>query len=254
MAALEGKVCVVTGAARGIGLAIATELTALGGTVVLSDIDEPTVREAATSLDRAEPAVCDVRDEAQVEQVLKAAAETHGSLDVVVASAGIGDVVPLAEMSFEQWREVMSINLDGVFLTSTRAARIMAGQGSGSIVNVASITGFAGSPGIGHYAAAKAAVINLTRTLNTEMRGLGLRVNAVCPGFINTTLVSDVADKFDALLPEGMDLDGLIQLKQSRWGEPEDVAKAVGFLAGDRAPWISGAALTLDGGFRASLL
>lgn len=108
--------------------------------------------------------------------------------------------------------------------------------------------------GIGNYSAAKAAVVNLAQTLNSECRSFGIRVNAVCPGFIKTALVTDNEAGFDALLPGEMTLDQVIATKQSRWGEPEDVAAAVCFLAGDRAPWISGAAYTIDGGFRASLL
>jgi NAD(P)-dependent dehydrogenase (short-subunit alcohol dehydrogenase family) len=249
-----GKVAVVTGAGRGIGQAIATALDARGATVVVSDIDGDAAQRAAAALSHAEAAACDVREEAQVTELLQGAAQRHGQLDVVVANAGIGHVQPLLQMSFQEWRDTLSVNLDGVFLTTRGAAQIMVGQGSGSIVAVASITAFAGSPGIGNYSAAKAAVVNLTKTLNSECRSFGIRVNAVCPGFIKTALVSDNEAGFDALLPGEMTLEQVIAAKQSRWGEPEDVAAAVCFLAGDRAPWISGAAYTLDGGFRASLL
>jgi NAD(P)-dependent dehydrogenase (short-subunit alcohol dehydrogenase family) len=250
----EGKVAVVTGAGRGIGLAIATALDQRGATVIVSDIDGAAAEQGAASLERGGWAACDVRDEAQVTELLHGAAGRHGHLDVVVPNAGIGHVRPLLEMSFQEWRDTLSVNLDGVFLTARTAAQIMVGQGSGSIVTIASITAFAGSPGIGHYSAAKAGVVNLTRTLNSECRGFGVRVNAVCPGFIETTLVAEARAGFDALLPGELTLDQVIAAKQSRWGEPADVAAAVCFLAGDRAPWISGTAYTLDGGFRASLL
>ncbi len=250
----EGKVAVVTGAGRGLGLAIARELDARGATVIVSDIDGASAQRAAASLTHAAAAVCDVRDEAQVTALMQDAAQRHGHLDVVVANAGIGHVKPLLEMSYDEWRETLSVNLDGVFLTLRAAATIMVGQGSGSIVTVASITAFAGSAGIGNYSAAKAAVVNLTKTLNSECRSFGIRVNAVCPGFIRTQLVLDAEAGFDALLPGDLTLEQVIAAKQSRWGEPEDVAAAVCFLAGDRAPWISGSAYTLDGGFRASLL
>lgn len=253
---LQGKVAVVTGAAKGIGLAVSRELAARGATVVLSDIDEDGAAAAAAQLNGAgaEAVGCDVRDEAQVRALLQGAKERHGRVDVVVPNAGVGKVQPLLEMSYADWRETLSVNLDGVFLTSRSAAEIMVGQGSGSIVNIASITALDGSPGIGNYAAAKAAVVNLTKTLNTEVRGFGVRVNAVCPGFIRTDLVTANQAAFDALLPDGIDLEAVIAQKQGRWGTPEDVAAAVCFLAGDRSSWISGAHYVIDGGWQASLL
>ena len=251
---LEGKVAVVTGAARGIGLAICTALAARGARVVVADIDGAGAERAAASLDGAEAAECDVRDEAQVDALLAGARERHGSLDVVVPNAGVGRVQPLLEMSYDDWRETLSVNLDGVFLTARGAGRIMVEQGSGSIVTIASITAMDGSPGVGNYAAAKAAVVNLTKTLNTELRGFGIRVNAVCPGFIRTDLVERNEAAFDALLPEGLTLDDVVSQKQSRWGTPEDVAAAVCFLAGQRSSWISGVGHVIDGGWQASLL
>ena len=253
---LEGKVAVVTGAAKGIGLAVSRELAARGAKVVLSDIDAAGAQAAADSLNGAgaEGVACDVRDEAQVRELLQGAAQRHGSVDVVVPNAGVGRVQPLLEMSYDDWRETLSVNLDGVFLTCREAATIMVGQGSGSIVNIASITAMDGSPGIGNYAAAKAAVVNLTKTLNTEVRSYGVRVNAVLPGFIRTDLVTRNEAAFDALLPEGLDLEAVIAQKQSRWGTPEDVAAAVCFLAGDRSTWISGTQYVIDGGWQASLL
>ena len=241
---LEGKIAVVTGAARGIGKAVSDTLEQRGATVVRSDIN------AADGI-----VACDVTQEDQVSALLNGAKEQHGGVDVVVANAGVGRVQPLVEMSLADWRETMSVNLDGVFLTARDAARIMVGQGSGSIINIASITSQTGSPGIGNYAAAKAAVVNLTKTLNSEIRSFGVRVNAVCPGFIRTALVEgDNEAKFDAMLPEGLTLDAVVQQKQGRWGTPEDVANAVCFLAGDRSTWISGSDYIIDGGWRASLL
>jgi NAD(P)-dependent dehydrogenase (short-subunit alcohol dehydrogenase family) len=251
----EGKIAVVTGAAQGIGLAIATKLAAGGATVVLSDINEEAVNAAAAGIEGAEAVVTDVRSEDAVGALINGAAERHGKLDIVVPNAGVGRVVqPIVEMSYADWRETVDVNLDGVFLAARDAARVMAGQGSGSIVNIASITGHAGAAGIAAYGAAKAAVINLTKTLNTEMREYGIRVNCVCPAFIKTQLVNDAEAQFDALLPEGITLEMVIQQKQDRWGTPEDVANAVCFLAGDRTPWISGWDYTIDGGWEASLL
>ena len=187
-------------------------------------------------------------------RAIEGAAERHDGLDVVVANAGVGGVRPLLEMSLDEWRETLSINLDGVFLTVTAAARVMAPRGSGSIVTMGSVTAMSGTAGVGHYAASKAGVVNLTKTLATELRPAGVRVNSVCPGFIETAMVTDSKEDFQALLPEGMDFDDLILAKQGRYGTPEDVASAVCFLAGDRTPWVTGVALVVDGGMRGSLL
>lgn len=252
---LEGKVAFVTGAGQGIGKACAVALAAKGAKVVVTDVDEGAAKAAAEEIGNgATSGACDVRDEAGVTAALAAAADQHGKLDVVVPNAGIGNVKPLAEMSYEQWREVTSINLDGVFLTAKVAAGMMAQTGGGSIVTIASITALTGCPGIGHYAAAKAGALSVAKTISAEMRGFGIRSNAVLPAFIGTPLVTDVESDFDALLPGEMTLQDVIAMKQTRWGQPEDVAKAVVFLAGDRSGWINGIGLTIDGGFRASVL
>lgn len=251
---MTGRIALVTGAARGLGLAVAEALTQRGATVVLADLDEAAVHAAAQGLESAEAVGLDVRDEAATARVVADVVERHGRLDVVVANAGVGRVKPLVEMSLADWREVMAVNLDGIFLTVVAAARAMAPRGEGAIVTMGSITAFAGAPGIGDYAAAKAAVVNLTKTLATELRPAGVRVNAVCPGFIETALVNEAKADFDALLPEGMTLDDVIAARQGRYGEPAEVADAVCFLASDRASWITGTALVIDGGMRASLL
>jgi NAD(P)-dependent dehydrogenase (short-subunit alcohol dehydrogenase family) len=251
---LEGKVATVTGAARGIGRAIAAQLIARGAVVVVSDIDEATLKTTASELGAADVTVCDVRDEDQVTALFAHIGREHGHLDVCIANAGVGGVQPMLDMSLADWRRVTSINLDGVFLAAREAARLMAPRGSGSIVAIASITGLAGSAGVAHYAAAKAGVINLTKTLNTEMRASDIRVNCVCPGFIKTDIVTSSEAAFNALLPEGVNLEQVVLGRQGRWGTPDDVANAVCFLAGDRAPWISGAHLVVDGGWTASLI
>jgi NAD(P)-dependent dehydrogenase (short-subunit alcohol dehydrogenase family) len=251
---LEGKIATVTGAARGIGRAIAAQLIARGAVVMLSDIDEATLTTTVSELGAARAMACDVRDETQVTALFEQIAREHGHLDICVANAGVGGVQPMLDMALTDWRRVTSINLDGVFLVGREAARLMAPRGSGSIVNIASITGLAGSAGVAHYAAAKAGVINLTKTLNSEMRASGIRVNCVCPGFIKTDLVTSSAAAFNALLSEGVNLEQVVLGRQSRWGTPDDVANAVCFLAGDRAPWISGAHLVVDGGWTASLI
>lgn len=251
---LEGKIAVVTGAAQGIGLAVAKRYAAEGATVVVSDIDGARAEEAAASLGGGGGAIaCDVTDEGQVEALVAGVVERHGRVDVAVANAGVGIVAPLVGTSLEDWRKVTSVNLDGVFLTLSKAGTQMAQQGGGTLVTIASVTAFTGSPLIGSYAAAKAGALNVTRTINTELRPHGVRANAICPAFIETQLVNDNKSKFEELL-QLESFDAVIEQKQGRYGTVEEVASLATFLASDRSAFCSGGYYVLDGGLRASLL
>lgn len=248
-------VAIVTGSARGIGFAIARELVRTGYRVVVSDIDETGAKAAAGELDGATAITCDVTDENQVRELVERTTAEHGRLDLMVPNAGVGIVRPLLETDYEAWRAVTSVNLDGVFLSMRYAAPAIAASGGGAIVNIASITATAGSPLIGSYAAAKAAVVNLTQTAASELRDQSVRVNAVLPGFIATELVISAAPDFERYLglPEG-GFGPVVEAHQGRFGDPEDVARAVTFLADPAQTWITGACLTLDGGMTANLL
>jgi NAD(P)-dependent dehydrogenase (short-subunit alcohol dehydrogenase family) len=249
---LEGKVAVVTGAAKGIGRAIAEAFAAQGATVVVSDLDAAGARAAADAIDRAHAVACDVRDEQQVASLIDAVVERHGRIDVAVANAGIAAVRPIAETSLEDWRRVTSVHLDGVFLTVKHAGLAIAAAGGGSIVTIASVTGFAGTPLNAPYAASNAAVINLTKTAALELRPAGVRVNAICPGFVATDMVSDQKEAFAAGL--GVDsVDPIIERAQGRYGTARDVAGVALFLASDRSRFSTGAAFVVDGGLTASL-
>ena len=156
-------------------------------------------------------------------------------------------------MPLEQWRTMMSINLDGVFLTVQHAARAMiSAQMPGSIITMASVTGLAGVPLVGHYAAAKAGVISLTKTAALELRAAGIRVNAVLPGFAETELVTAQRGDYEAAL--GLDFNDLIQQSQGGYVSVEDIAAVATFLAGDRSSFCTGGAYVVDGGLTASLL
>lgn len=256
---LDGKVAVVTGAARGIGLAVATRYAAEGAKVVLSDIDSGAAQAAADTIGGGASAMaCDVTDEAQVAALIASVVEHHGGLDVAVANAGIAMVSPAVGQSLADWRKVTSVNLDGVFLTLTHAAGAMAASGGGSLVTIASVSGQAGSPLIGAYAAAKAGAINITKTIAIEMRDHGVRANAVCPGFIDTELVKPHKKTFaDALGLEAVgipDFDAFIAIKQGRYGTEEEVAALATFLASDRSGFCTAGEYNLDGGLRAGLL
>lgn len=250
----KGKVAVVTGAARGIGESVARAMAAQGATVVVSDITEDSAAATAATINGAEPAACDVSDEAQVEGLFAHAMALHGRVDIAVANAGISDVSPLTELSLERWRRMMSVNLDGVFLTVKHAARAMVAAGNGgSIITMASITGLAGTPLVSHYAAAKAGVISLTRTAAIELRPSSVRVNAICPGFADTELVSSEKAEFERGL--GLpDFDALIEQAQGGYVTLDDIARLTVFLASARSSFCTGGAYVVDGGLTGSLL
>ncbi|HEY3603485.1 MAG TPA: SDR family NAD(P)-dependent oxidoreductase [Sporichthyaceae bacterium] len=249
---LADRVAVITGAGRGIGKGIAEAYAEQGAIVVVSDIDEGAAKEVADSLPRAEAVVCDVRDEAAVIALIKGTVERHGKLDICVANAGVGKAQPLAETSLADWRAITSVNLDGVFLTIREAALAMAATGGGSIIGMASITALRGSPLIGHYAAAKAGVVNLCKTAAVEFRPYKVRVNSILPTFIDTDLVRENRSIFEAAL--GTDFESLLVLKQGRFGTVEDVTPLAVFLASDQSGFVSGSAYTIDNAWTASLL
>lgn len=252
MAQLENKVAIVTGAGQGIGKAVSEALAAEGATVVVSDINADAAASVAQAIGGSSFAA-DASSEEDVQALVKHAVDTHGGLDIMVANAGIAHMAPLVGQSLEEWRKVTAINLDGVFLATRYGAPVIAEGGGGTIVNIASITAQAAAPLIGSYAAAKAAVVSLTQTAAIELRDAGVRVNAICPGFIDTQLVNDRKADFEALgLP--MPFDDLIAAKQGRYGTPEEVGKLAVFLAGPRSSFSSGSAYVLDGGARASVL
>ncbi|MDT7600130.1 MAG: hypothetical protein QOK26_2207 [Pseudonocardiales bacterium] len=250
---LKDKIAIVTGGAKGLGAAIAVELASEGAHVVVTDVDGDGARKTAEGLLHGESAVCDVRDDAAVAALIEDVVARHGTLDIMVANAGIATVTPISEMTLEIWRSVMSVNLDGVFSSVRYAGKAMAATGGGSIITMASITGLAGSPLIAHYAAAKAAVISLTQTAAVEWRGHGVRVNAIAPGFIGTDLVLDRASQFE----QGLGIDdfgAVIDAAQGRLGEVGDVAPLAVFLASDRSRFSNGSTYVVDGGMSASLV
>ena len=249
---LAGKIAVITGAARGIGHQIATTYAAQGATVVLSDIDESAAKAAASTVPGSTAVRCDVRDQNSVAELFDSAASAHGKVDIAVANAGIATVSTLLEMSFDTWRTMMSTNLDGVFLTLQHAARAMiATQTAGSIITMASVTALAGVPLVGHYAAAKAGVVSLTKTAALELRPAGIRVNAILPGFAETELVTANREQYGATA--GLDFDSVIRQGQGGYVSVDDVASLALFLATDRSKFCTGGAFVVDGGLSASL-
>lgn len=248
---LTGKIAIVTGAGKGIGLAVAQRLADAGATVVCCDIDSAAAESAAAQVGGT-AAACDVTDEAAVQKMVADTVAAHGSLDILVSSAGVASVAPLVQMSYDEWRRVLSVDLDGVFLCTKHAAGAMAATGGGSIINIASIKSFGGSPATGHYGAAKAGVVSLSKTAALEMRDYGVRVNAVCPGWVDTDMVSSSKAALEALLP--VSFEDYIGHVQGRLGGVDDITGVVLFLASDRSRFSSGSAFVVDGGATAHLV
>ncbi len=245
----ENKTAVITGSARGIGKAIATEFAKLGANVVISDINAEMCEETAKELNAgilkssensAIAIAADVTDSSAVEALVKGAVEKFGSLDVVVNNAGITRDTLLVRMSEEDWDTVIRINLRGSFNVTRASAKIMMKQRSGRIVNIASVVGMRGNAGQANYSASKAGLIGLTKSAALELAPRGVTVNAVAPGFINTEMTDAMTEQATEAFLKTVPL--------RRKGEPEDVAAAVLFLASESASYITGQTISVCGG------
>lgn len=253
---LDGRVAIVTGAASGLGLAIATRLGEVGATVIVADRDEPAAQAAAARIAVAVGASAraighDVTSRASCDAMVENVLADHGRIDVLVNNAGISSTVPFLEMSEEDWDRVHDVNLKGVFLTTRAVAPVMARQRSGRIVNISSMVGKEAEPEILHYCSAKAAVISLTQGLARELAAYDLNVNAVCPGIIRTPLWEPKLDELATL--HGIDREAAFaqyveRIPLGRPQEPEDIAAMVTFLASDLARNITGQAINVCGG------
>ena len=241
----EGKTALVTGGSRGLGRAVCLELAKGGASVVLcyagnEAAAQETVREIEALGAKALAIRCDVSDAAQVDALVKAAVETFGRIDILVNNAGITRDNLLMRMSEADFDAVIAANLKGAFLCMKAVSRLMLKQRYGRIVNLSSVVGLRGNAGQVNYAASKAGVIGMTKSLAKELASRGVTVNAVAPGFIETDMT--------AALPEAARTAAQNGIPMSRLGAPEDVAKAVGFLASDDAAYITGQVLAVDGG------
>jgi len=241
-------VAVVTGAARGIGLAVARWFLDRGHRVALVDRDAPALDAAVAALGRPDDAIglhCDVSDEAQVEDAARAVDVRFGRVDALVNNAGVAVFEHIQKTSFAQWRDVMATNLDGVFLCTQAFGARMQARGKGAVVNVASISGLRASTMRVAYGTSKAAVIHLTRQQAVELSHFGIRVNAIAPGPVDTAMARLVhtasvrADYHDAI-------------PLARYGAEEEMAEVVGFLCSDAAAYVNGQVVAVDGGFDAA--
>jgi 3-oxoacyl-[acyl-carrier protein] reductase len=241
---LSGQTAIVTGAARGLGRAIAEVLAAAGAKLACVDVNAETLAATVEAINAAGGTAlalaCDVTNSQRVGEVVEEVVKTWGRLDVLVNNAGITRDNLVLRMKDEQWDAVLAVNLRGTFLFIRAAARPMVKAHRGRIINVASVAGLMGNPGQANYSASKAGVIGLTRTVAKELAGRNVTVNAVAPGFIATEMTaalgSDVLEQVKSQTPLG------------RLGEPLDVADAVLFLASEGAGFITGQVLVVDGG------
>ena len=239
------KTAVVTGGARGIGFECAKKFAAGGATVVLVDVLEDVMKQAAEKLLAAGAKQVltykmDVTDEAAVEKTLDEVVEKCGRLDILVNNAGITRDDLLLRMEAAMWDLVMSVNLKGTFLMTKHAARHMLRQRYGRIVNLASVSGLVGNPGQANYSASKAGVVGFTRTVARELAKRGITCNAVAPGFIKTDMTDVLPDKAKEM--------ALAAIPMARMGLPEEVAGVIAFLASDDAAYVTGHVLAVDGG------
>ena len=241
-------VAVVTGGARGIGLAIARWFLDRGHRVALLDIDGETLAATERGLDDARRVlaiVCDVAIPAQVRPAIEQVESRFGRIDALVNNAGVAVFKPMLETSYEEWARVLAVNLDGPFLCTQACAPAMLRAGGGSVVNIASISGLRASTLRVAYGTSKAALLQLTRQQAVELGTLGIRVNAIAPGPVDTAMAravhsADIRASYHDAIP------------LARYGTPEEIAAAVGFLCSAEAAYINGQVLAVDGGFEAT--
>jgi NAD(P)-dependent dehydrogenase (short-subunit alcohol dehydrogenase family) len=248
---LDGKIAIVTGAARGLGLGAARQLAGEGVTVWLADVD-PLVEQSASELG-ATGVRCDVSESGQVDGLFERCLAAHGRIDIVVANAGIGGGGPIAEMTDERYRHIIATNLDSVYFTCRAAARAMLPKQSGAIITVGSVFGRDAPAGSSAYGASKAGVVAITQSLAKELAPQGIRVNCISPGHMGTELYWAALQRRASA--SGRTYDEMIEHERSmvplsRFGTDEDFGRLVVFLASDDAAYITGQTINLDGGFQ----
>ncbi len=241
---LEGKVAIVTGGTRGIGRAVAAALAHEGAAVTLCARDLAQTEKVAADLRASGAQVlavkADVAQASEVEEMVEACLARFDRVDILVNNAGITRDGLLLRMKDEDWEAVLNVNLRGVFYCTRAALRPMIKQRAGRIINITSVVGVMGNPGQSNYAASKAGIIGLTKAVAKEVVSRGITVNAVAPGFIETDMTESLSPELKAQM--------LAQIPLGRFGKPEEVAALVLFLASDRAAYITGQVLHINGG------
>jgi 3-oxoacyl-[acyl-carrier protein] reductase len=244
MKRFEGKIALVTGASRGIGEAIARRLAGEGATVIAAartvDALEKVVSSIVSAGGKADVCALDLADPASIESGVKAALAAHGQIDVLVNNAGVTEDNLILRMSRDAWDRVLATNLTGVFLLTQAVVKSMVRKRYGRIVNVTSIVGLMGNAGQANYAASKAGLVGLTKSVARELASRNVTCNAVAPGFIATAMTEKMTDEAKAALTGQIPLD--------RLGGADDVAAAVAYLASDEASYVTGHVLNVSGG------
>ena len=238
----EGRSAIVTGAGRGIGAAIARRLGAEGATVAVVDIDGENAGKIAGEMGGAAyPVQCDIGNPASVEALHESVMERAGKVDVLVNAAAIVPFVAWDDITFEEWRRVLRVNLDGLYLMCRASSDLMRKTDYGRIVNICSNSIFAGTPNMAHYVASKGGVFTFTRALATELGAYKITVNSVSPGLTDTEGVQMTPHK------DAFEFVEMLQAIKGK-GVPDDIVPAVAFLASEEAHWITGQSLAADGG------
>jgi len=255
MERIRNKAAIVTGAASGIGRATAELFAREGGRVLLTDVDPSGEKVAKSIGGEARFLRHDVTDETSWAGAVRAAVEAFGRLDILVNNAGISLAKPLGEMTLVDWRRLMAVNLDGVFLGTREAVRAMRPTGGGAIVNVSSASGLVGSPTASAYCASKGGVRLFTKAVALEVAGDGIRVNSVHPGGVKTPIWAK-ADFWPGLVAQSGSEDAAFQALAGaaplgRLADPEEIAEAILYLASDASKFMTGSELVIDGGYTA---
>jgi len=245
--ALAGKTAIITGASRGLGRAAAEALAAAGANIVLVGRDEVSLKEVATSLnpDKTRVVVSDVKDSEKMLETLTSVSQRFGKIDILINNAGIIRRSPAIDYSAHDWYDVIDTNLNAVFSWSQAVGKLMVEQGSGKIVNIASLLSFQGGLNVAAYAAAKGGVAQLTKALSNEWAKYGVNVNAIAPGYFETNATA--ALRADSKRKEQI----LSRIPAGRWGEPQDLAGAIIFLSSAASDYVNGHVLVVDGGWLA---
>ena len=252
---LSGQTAIVTGAGRGIGRAVALELAGMGADIVVAELDTATgesVAEEVRSLGRRALALCtDVTQRADLEAMVSRTVDEFGRIDVLVNNAAIYRAQPVLEISEAHWDRMMDLNVRALFFASQAVLPHMLAAQRGAIVNVASVAAMIASGLASPYCASKAAVISITRSLALAVAADGVRVNAVCPGYVQTEMWAQLEEEVSAIVDmprEEFSRQRLAQIPLRRWEQPEDVARVVAFLASERSAYITGEAVNVSGG------